>query len=168
MGIWTSAEHRGEQVDAYYLSFLHRASDATGRAYWVSQFVTGGLNEVGVTLAFVTSTEYVTDHSGSYVAALYADILGRAADSAGLTFYQNLLANGATMNQIADSIIFSTESELLAVDSYYLAFLQRTADSAGQTFWQQSIQGGQSSYGSTAYSFLASLEYFSNAGASLG
>jgi hypothetical protein len=162
-GIWTSAEHRGEQVDSYYRTFLHRAADPAGRAFWVNQFLAGA-NEAAVTLGFATSPEYISKLTNSYLSALYQDILGRAVDTAGQQFWQTQLAAGMTMTQLASGIINSAESDLRAIDDYFVAFLQRSADASGESSWLQSMETGQHDFGSVAYGILSSGEYMGNAG----
>jgi hypothetical protein len=132
----------------------------------VSQFLAGA-DEAAVTLGFVTSMEYVAEHSGPYVSALYLSVLGRAVDPTGQVFWQNQLGAGATLAQVAAGIINSSEAQMRAIDDYYVAFLQRAGDAAGTSFWLQTLQAGTNSLGAVGIGILASDEYFGNAGAAV-
>jgi CubicO group peptidase (beta-lactamase class C family) len=167
-GVWTSAEHRGLQVDSYYQTFLHRAADPAGQAAWVAAFQAGA-DESQVVLGFLTSAEYFADNAGdtAFVASLYGNVLQRAPDAAGEQAALAFLAGGGSDATLARGFVLSPESFLRALAGYYGAYLQRPADAAGQAAWLNALEAGTADYGSVAISFLASDEFFSDAQAAV-
>jgi hypothetical protein len=126
---WVSPEHRGLEVDQFYNTFFHRAADAGGRAFWVDALLAGA-TENDVSVAFLVSDEYTQSHpdTGSYIAGLYSDVLGRAPDSSGFSFWTQILGNGVRSRAaIAYYFLTSSEAYLQAIDDYYLNFLGRNA-----------------------------------------
>jgi hypothetical protein len=71
------------------------------------------------------------------ITAAYANILGRAPEEAGGTYWQNTLNTGAANTSNITSFIASA-----AVDELYKTVLGRTADSEGKAYWQSAIDNG--------------------------
>ncbi len=109
--IWRSPEHRGLQVDQFYLTFLHRTADPAGRAGWVNFFLSGA-SETDVAAAFLTSGEYQATHASAaaFAAGLYQDALNRPADASGLAAWEAVLGSGASREQVALEFLTSAES----------------------------------------------------------
>ncbi len=132
---WLSPEHRGLEVDNYYQHFLKRADSATERQEWVNVFVSGGVSEVQVEAAFLSSQEYQNLYPGdtAFVDALYQDVLGRAADPNGAAGWVQLLEsspNGGSRNSVnrgnvALDILTSPEGETVTVTQDYQQLLNR-------------------------------------------
>jgi uncharacterized delta-60 repeat protein len=77
------------------------------------------------------------------VTQFYADLLGRDADPAGLTYFAGLLDRGATRTEVAQRIVGSTEYRTVIVRQTYERLLGRDADAAGLTAWVTYLgQGG--------------------------
>ncbi|VTR95831.1 Uncultured bacterium genome assembly Metasoil_fosmids_resub OS=uncultured bacterium PE=4 SV=1: DUF4214: DUF4214: DUF4214 [Gemmata massiliana] len=162
--IYTSAEHRGLQVDAYYRSFLGRSSDSVGRQGWVSAFLSGA-DEAAVVKGFLTSSEYQSAHADtdSFVRELYLDVLGRSASDAELAPWRAKIAAGASRAQIADQFLHSEEAVRLAVSGFYSAYLHRAAD-AGSDSWVIPLRNSTTTLGQVAVGILSdpSSEFFNN------
>ncbi|HEV3260338.1 MAG TPA: DUF4214 domain-containing protein, partial [Gemmataceae bacterium] len=82
-GIARSAEGLGFVVDGLYAKLLGRASDATGRAAFVSFLQQGGTVEQAI-VSMVTSPEYVATNGATdtmFVQSLYNHLLGRTGSS---------------------------------------------------------------------------------------
>jgi hypothetical protein len=160
-GVWESAEHLGLEVDQFYATYLHRAADAFGRAFWVHELL-GGLGESQVAEGFLTSAEYRQAHTGTtaYLFGLYADVLGRSPDPAGLDYWEAAAQSGMSVAQIADHFLGSLEADGRRVDGYYHDYLGRDADAAGAQAWLSLLQGGQLSPAQVAQAFLASDEFY--------
>ena len=79
-----SSEYLTNVVKSYYQTYLGRAGDPAGVASWVSQ-LQAGMSEKAVATAFLSSPEYSAKHGtdADFVQSLYANVLGRAGDSAG-------------------------------------------------------------------------------------
>jgi hypothetical protein len=166
-GIWQSAEHRGLQVDQLYATYLHRAADPVGRAFWTDALLQG-TSEDAVIEGLLTSPEYQQAHAdlAGYLTGLYADVLGRAPDGAGLTAWQAAAAQGglprATM---ADDFLQSPEDDQDRVGRDYTSFLGRAADPAGETTWVQDLLSHAMTEDQVAVALLASDEFFARAAA---
>jgi len=139
---WLSPEHRGLQVDSYYMNYLGRTESASERQAWVNLFSSGGISEVQVQTAFLSSPEYLSQHplNTAYVQALYLDVLGRAADPAGQTAWENALKSGVSPGNVALGILTSPEGARVRVNEDYTTLLNRTADPAGLAAWSNALQ----------------------------
>jgi hypothetical protein len=159
--IWASPEHRGLQIDGYYQAFLRRQADADGKNLWLNTFA-GGASEIDVQAGFLQSAEYRTSHSdnSSFLAGLYGDILGRAADNAGLADWGRALQGGMSRGQVAKSFLTSGEADVLALDNYYQNFLHRSGDSTGFASWLGALKNGRTSLDLVAQTFLSSDEFY--------
>lgn len=157
---WYSAEHRGQEIDQFYLTYLHRSSDAAGRAAWLQILVATG-SETAVVAAMLTSSEYLQAHPGNsaWVTSVYNDVLGRAPGAAELQYWLNQLAAGATTSQVAQAIVNSTESDARILGEFYAAILHRSADPAGEASWLNLLATGESNTSAAAAAFFASPEY---------
>jgi Ca2+-binding RTX toxin-like protein len=90
-------------VQAGYIAYYGRPADPIGLNFWADQLDRAGGNVDSIINAFATSDEFALDYAGltdvEYVNQIYVNILGRNADSAGLTFYTLALANGTLTRQ---------------------------------------------------------------------
>jgi hypothetical protein len=163
--IWESAEHRGLEVDQFYATYLHRAADAFGRAFWVNELL-GGMSESQVAEGFLTSAEYQQAHAGTtaYLFGLYADVLGRTPDPAGLDYWQAAAHSGLSPAQIADGFLGSAEEQQRLVAGCYANYLGRSGEASGVQYWLDALQAHQLSPAQVAQAFLASDEFFSRNG----
>ncbi len=158
---WESPEHRALQVDALYQSLLHRSDNAQEQGYWVAQLL-GGQSEEQVSADILASPEYALTHAtaASFVDGLYADVLTRAPDSAGEAFWEAMLQNGASREQVALGLLDSAEAVSLRVARDYAAYLRRPVDPAGLDFWVPAAQNSAKPTETTAVGVLSSDEYF--------
>jgi hypothetical protein len=126
-GFTSSPEYCTNLVTAAYQKLLRRAPDAQGLAFWVNR-LQQGLSDEQMEAAFISSPEYLQHHGGpgeAWIRSLYQDVLGRTADTAGLTFWQQALANGLTPAEVAQGFTASTEREGQRVGDDYQRFLGR-------------------------------------------
>ena len=70
-------------------------------------------------------------NNGSFVAALYADVLGRAADASGLALWVQYLQNGGSRQAAIQAFLTSPETfnDILVQD--YAEYLNRPLDAGG-------------------------------------
>ncbi len=160
-GIWQSVEHRGIEVDSFYRTFLYRAADPNGRAFWVNQFLSGWTDTM-VETAILSSVEYISAHStpSAYVTGVYLNVLGRAPSP--VEQYNGQLAlytRGAWY--VAATVLTTSEADVRAIDSYYANYLNRVPDPAGQQYWLQTMLFGQRDVESVGEGILGSDEYAS-------
>ena len=114
---------------------------------------------------FIGSPEYYA-HSGrtdaSRVNAMYLNLLGRPADSAGDAYWTHQLALGANRADVAYGFAASPEEETLRVQSDYQSLLLRSASPADVIFWVNSFTQGVTNENLVA-GFIGSDEYFQRA-----
>lgn len=105
--------------------------------------------------------------NAAFTDQLYRNLLGRAPDALGQTYFQNLLDTGyATRAQVAATIYNSPESQssvLAPLVRLYNAAFGRTIDAEGLPFWSQVHREG-ASMGQIAAQFVASPEFASRYG----
>src|SRR5262249_39297734 len=158
--IWQSPEHRGIQVDGYYQTYLHRASDPIGRNFWVAVFLRG-TSEEDVQRGFMESTEFMNAHTDNtdFVNELYRDVLGRAGEPAGVAFWVGQLPAVGGRDPVIRAFLGSTERATTTIDGFYTNFLKRTADPAGEAFWLNAVQTGVLNLQGVGENILASREF---------
>jgi hypothetical protein len=81
--------------------------------------------------------------AGTFIAQVYQDLLGRAADPGGLAYWSGQLNQGAlTRSQVALAIENSLEYQTAEVEGVYSRYLHRTADPGGLAGWTAFLQAG--------------------------
>jgi|GEM_PF-1049815 len=168
--IYTSAEHRGQQVDVYYQTYLHRAADAGGRQIWVNAFL-AGQDETAVVTGILSSAEFQSAHPGddAFVRELYLDILGRSAADTELSGWEQALAAGTSRAQVIDLFVHSDEAVRLAFGGFYSTDLHRAVDSGAEPEIDQ-LRNGSLTFGQATVIILSdpvANEFFNNAAATV-
>ncbi len=150
-----SMEHRLDEVTYYYATFLGRAPDPL-YIDWVNELLNGG-NEAAVIKGILTSPEYTASHAGSadFVSDLYFQLLGRQANSAEQTPWEQLLASGVSRAAVVASFLNSQESVELASESFYAAFLHRAKDQPGDDYWTNALATDALTFGQVASEFFS-------------
>ncbi|WCO65234.1 DUF4214 domain-containing protein [Iamia majanohamensis] len=80
----------------------------------------------------------------SWVDAVYPVVVGRPADAAGRQWALGQLASGRSRQQVARTLLGSTEALRVLVTDTYHQLLRRDTDVAGRDFWVGEIRRGQS------------------------
>ena len=101
----------------------------------------------------------------SSVAMVYASVLDRAVEHEALDFWATPLKNGASLQQITNSIMASNEatqkygglSTTAFVKEMYLNTLGRAADTSGLGFWSGKIDTGVMTRGDVAYNLMTAV-----------
>jgi hypothetical protein len=151
-GLWASFEHRGLQVNAYYLDLLGRLPDPAGASVWFGQLFYGALTEEQVVAGILSSPEYQARFPAgdtAFVDGLFANVLGvTGPTSTTLTFnaqpFDPLaeLQAGVSRNQVALDVVYSDQAVLRGIAGDYLAYLQRpTGGGSEQAFWLGIVRG---------------------------
>ncbi|HEV7920807.1 MAG TPA: DUF4214 domain-containing protein [Thermoanaerobaculia bacterium] len=83
-----------------------------------------------------------TDGTSNFIHLLYVDVLGRAADPAGIATFTDMLAHGATRTQVAAALLASTEWRQKVINDAYQTLLGRNADAAGMAYWMAAMNAG--------------------------
>jgi uncharacterized repeat protein (TIGR01451 family) len=131
-GFMNSAEYKEHYVSSVYQIFLGRAPDAAGLAYWTNQMGNpgtpgehGGAADEKYVLSAVLGSDEFYQHAGAtpqgWINALYEDLLGRAADSGGMTFWQNELATRAPGDRggVVRDLLSTPEAVHDLLDAFY-------------------------------------------------
>ncbi|MBU4335851.1 MAG: DUF4214 domain-containing protein, partial [Actinobacteria bacterium] len=142
--ITSSDEYRGVLVATTYGHYLGRTPEAGGLQYWVSR-MQGGMTIDQLEGGILTSDEAYALAGGTadgWVASLYAQVLGRSASTAEISFWSHLLTDGGTRVQVARGFLLSTEHLRTVVDGYYVDLLNRHSDPSGLAWWVTALQSG--------------------------
>lgn len=163
-GFWESPEHRGVQVDSLYADYLGRQAAPQERAALVDALLSGA-SETAVAQSILASAKYRGTHRSAtaYITGLYQDVLGRAADRAGLVFWRRAVRLGVRRAAIARRFLNSRDAFARQVDMDYRDILGRGADASGRAFWTQQLATHQQTPSQVAEMFLASPEFFDRA-----
>ena len=114
-----------------YIGYFGRAADQAGLNFWLGAINNDGLSLANVHAAFVNSDEYNAQYEGltvsQKVAAVYQNVLGRAADTEGAAFWTKAIEDGTiTEDQLIEGLLsgLSTKdaqaiSNKIVVANYY-------------------------------------------------
>ena len=101
-----------DAVTAAYKLALLRDPDAAGLSYWLLQ-LQAGQTRFEMLENFIRSDEFSKARAGltdtQFVTSLYAGLLGRAPDAAGLAYYVDVLTNGGVRSDVALGFVNSDE-----------------------------------------------------------
>jgi len=99
----------------------------------------------------------------AFLHSAYEDLLARAPDSAGITYWSAQLANGTSRSAVAYGIATSTEYRDDLVNNYYETYLGRASDSGGLSYWVGQLTAGASDE-SVLAATLDSDEFYTDSG----
>ncbi|HEV3022434.1 MAG TPA: DUF4214 domain-containing protein, partial [Pirellulales bacterium] len=156
-----SAPYYASVITPIYEHYLGRAPDAAGLNYWIGQ-MQNGLTDEQLVAGFIGSAEYYQHAGGSdvgWVDALYADLLGRAPDATGESYWVAQLAAGAQRGAVAYGFAASLERETTRVEDDYFHYLGRAADQGGLEAWVNAFAHGSTNEDLIA-GFLSSSEFY--------
>ena len=110
-----------DDIARLYLSVFDRLADEAGLDYWVNDFISG-TSLRNISASFVLSDEFSSLYGSSqsdseYINLLYQNVLYRDADSAGLEYWLNDMAEGALRADVLVS--FSSSQEFIDLTSDY-------------------------------------------------
>jgi lysophospholipase L1-like esterase len=162
--LWDSAEHRAQQVNQYYSSYLHRTPAPTEQGYWVGVFE-GGASETQVQQAILSSGEYQAAHTSDsdFLTGLYHDVLGRSPDSPGEAALEQVMQGGQGRPAVIFLVLTSAENIKNEVDGFYSTFLNRTPVASEEQFWIAVAEQNGFSTELVAEKILSSTEFFATA-----
>jgi len=126
-------------VQQLYVSYLGRAADSAGLAFWSNAISTGTATVASVATGLTLANEYKTAYAGltndALVDKVYTNVLGRPADAAGKAFWVASFANGSVK---ADTFVSSLISSLGTQDQQTInnkTFVAQTyTDTAGASY----------------------------------
>jgi hypothetical protein len=115
-------------------------------------------------MAQATTQTLIVDANGLYVAALFQQLLGRAADANGLAFWTHLLDSGTTDAAVASALVHSAEYYTNLIEADYSQLLGRPADPMGLAAWLDLMQHHGWTDQQLQASIASSAEFFHDAG----
>ena len=148
-------------VSQLYQSVLGRTAETEGKLYW-SNYLAKGHSADDLRAEFLGSKEYALNHGGvidDVVKALYQNVLNRTAETGESNFWVGRVKAGLSQPDLAQSIVKSEESSLLAVQDAYDKFLGRDADAPGLSYFANTLRQGRR-IEDVALTMIASDEYF--------
>jgi hypothetical protein len=163
LSLATSYEHDSAVVTQVYETFLGRAPDAEGLAWWASAMQSGASDEQ-VDAAILGSTEYF-DLQGAgdsnWLSAIYETLLQRVPDAMGWNYWTQQLQLGVSRETIAFDMASSAEHAAIVVAQDFADYLERTGSAADIAYWVAQKQQGVSD-NELAAAFIASAEYYNS------
>jgi hypothetical protein len=160
-GLMDTDEYRGLDVDRTFTRFLDRATDPSGRTYWINS-IGNGKALWRFRAQLFGSNEYFTKAGGTnaaYLDAVYLDVLGRQIDPSGKAYWGGKLDKGADRGSVALNFINSSEFRRFVVDDQFLRFLDRKATTQEHATWDPKITGTTTGEQDLIASLVASGEY---------
>jgi hypothetical protein len=158
------ADSVGAGVHRLYLATLGRAADVLGLGVWAAALESGAASTQAVAGGFTGSAEFAQRYgapdAAGFVSLLYQNVLGREADSAGLSYWTGALGNGVLTRQqvvlgFSDSAEFKTKTAPALADGLwapdpaavdvvrvYMATLDRLPDAGGLVHWTDARRAG--------------------------
>jgi len=120
-------------VQGFYLSYYGRPADPAGLTFWTGQLAAAGGNLSAILNAFGTSAEatrrYGTGTTESKIQAVYQQTFGRAADAAGLAFYNTEITAGRiTLIDMSKRIIDGATGDDVSIRNNRLSAAQSFTD----------------------------------------
>ncbi|HWB10387.1 MAG TPA: DUF4214 domain-containing protein [Pirellulales bacterium] len=137
-------------VQEVYRDVFHRQAEMQGLDYWVGELTQGTSRaEVAYQMVKVASFE---EFQRDAVAGLYEQYLGRAPDTAGLTYWAGYLYGGGTIEGLSQALVSSPEYWQARgggtvdgfLDALFRDALGRPIDQAALTYFGGLMAGGAS------------------------
>ena len=138
-------------VARLYVAALKRTADYAGLTYWI------GVERSGIPLStiatYIASSGEFQQLYGSldpvaFISALYANVLNRAPDAQGLSYWltmltQGLLSRGTVLLSFSESAEYQ-QATYGAIDATlgYTGMLRRSPDPSGLAYWGSQLQAG--------------------------
>ncbi|HET6882571.1 MAG TPA: DUF4214 domain-containing protein [Pirellulales bacterium] len=154
MEIADSPESTSRLINAEFNQFGNRSPTKEELQYWSAQSSTQGLTQ--------KLAEKITADDTA-INSLFDDLLGRSAENAALGYYSNLLDRGASVQNVADSIVHNVEYNVShIVQPLFDGLLGRPAAAADASYWAKQLDNGMNVETVEAH-LLASDEFYTAA-----
>ncbi len=168
IGFGTSDEHYQQFVRNAYDHYLRRKPSDAEVKDWVDKMKayqtdhTVGLKQEQIEAGFIDSKEYIGRFGSvgkSWIDGIYQDLLTRAPDANGETFWLGQLAVGLDPTLVALGFTTSLERLQNRVSATYLTLLERPADKGGLDYWVHVFNTGGTTEDINS-GFVGSVEYY--------
>lgn len=141
-----SMESVGDHLDAVYDAFGRPATPAE-RSADAAAIRSRSTTVEAILIRLVASEEFYERAGASpagFVDALYEQVLGRPADTAGTQYWLDRIQAGASRTTVARGFVMSPDRVNPVVADAYDRILGRAADTAGRDYWAARIRAGES------------------------
>ncbi|WP_350025723.1 DUF4214 domain-containing protein [Pseudomonas fulva] len=143
--------HSDEEAAALrlYQGILGRDADLGGAKNFV-EAVNAGVSLTDIANTFLNSSEFAGVNNATDINELYNALLGRNAEEGGTQVWQEVLAAGGSLSDVAAAIAVSAEAQELDasnatfVNDLYSNVLGRDAEEAGLNAWVEALFNGAS------------------------
>ncbi|HEY7423721.1 MAG TPA: DUF4214 domain-containing protein, partial [Gemmataceae bacterium] len=164
--ITQTVEYHTDQVMTAYQKLLGTAPDPSTLSYFVGLLGSGTSIE-GVDAIIIGSNTFFTSQGGdstaSWLNAVYQNFLNRPLDSSGSAIWQQALASGQSLTQVAQEILSTSEYYTDLVQNMYQTYLGRAADPTSLSAFVASLQSGGGSDATVISAILGSPEFLARA-----
>jgi hypothetical protein len=168
-----------DQIRRLYLAYFDRQPDPAGFSAWKVVRAKGASLDA-VSAEFAAQPEFGNTYGalddGQFVDLVYNNVLGRAPDAAGRSFWTGRLQAGATRGSVMVSFSEGEEFRIRTgttaaadaplahqIERLYRAYFQRSADQGGLDFWLEQFVGG-ADLGVLSQEFAGSAEFLGTYG----
>jgi hypothetical protein len=163
----TEADNRVHAVTRLYKAYFLRNPDHSGLTYWLNRRGEGR-TLVSISQSFATSSEFRNRYgslsNSQFVDRVYRNVLGRAADASGTTYWKSRLDAGMPRGQVMAN--FSQSSEYVRstnngvyVVGIHAALLQRAPASDVYTLYEAALTNGSTTLTNLSNTLFDSAEY---------
>ena len=175
----------GDFVDRLYTVALGRASEESGKKYWVDEITSGRKTGGDCGLFFLTGEEFANRKLSveDFVETLYQTFFGRESEASGKAYWVGVLKNGGDRNAVVKGFIDSKEWCNICADygvrsgaptakaerasknatdfatRLYTCCLGREAEEAGLKYWSLALTNLEQTGCSAAKEFFGSAEF---------
>ncbi len=166
---FNSAEFQGviAPIARLYFAYFLRIPDYAGLQFWINQYK-NGMTLDAISQQFAASPEFTSTYgslsNSQFVTLVYNNVLGRAPDAGGLSFWTGQLDTAArNRGQVMTGFSESAEYQSLSyskvyVTMMYVGMLRRSPDTGGFNFWVNYLNTGNSGQ-ALINGFLGAAEY---------
>jgi hypothetical protein len=150
-----------------YFAYFLRIPDYGGLQYWIGQYGSG-MSLAAISDFFASSSEFIARYGSlaneAFVTLVYQNVLGRAPDTEGYTFWVGELnsgrrSRGQVMLEFSESAEYQANSRNeVFVTMMYIGMLRRSPEEGGFNFWVNYLDSGNSGL-ALINGFLYSQEY---------
>lgn len=151
-----------------YWAYFRRDPDVDGLLYWAGR-LRAGAGLLAVSDAFAASPEFTSTYGslsdGAFVDLVYRNVLGRAPDAGGLSYWtgqlqQRRITRGGVMVGFSESAEYrNATAAAITVVMTYAAMLRRAPDAGGRAYWINQVQTGATSSTALIGGIYGSAEY---------
>ncbi len=149
-----------------YVAYFRRTPDIAGLEFWIGR-IRSGQGIASISENFAQSDEFRTTYGSlddtGFIELVYRNVLGRAADSGGRSYWLAQMSGGVDRGAVMTAFSESEENRRATYGEVrstmlYVGMLDRSPEPSGLAYWADLIDGGVP-YSDVIAGFLESTEY---------